>query len=496
LVLAAGGTAALANPGDTIRVSVSSSGAEGDDEVDVGYWNNMSADGRFFVFSSYATNMVAGDTNGNQDVFVHDRLTGTTVRASVDADGAEHAGASYCNAPTISNDGRFVVFDTDGGWASIPGDDNFLPDVYLKDLTTGALTWVSQGVGGVAGDAQSFSGWVSGDGNFVAFESTSTNLIESDTNNLEDVFRWQRSNGTIVRASVDASGNQANGDSFAAGISYDGRYICFDSNAINLVTGDNNFLDDTFRKDMNTGEVLIASVPVGGGENAGGQTLNHGMSQDGNRVCFLSDDPTNRTGTRRNGMIRDIAAGVTYKGSVGDGNVEVPGGSVGSIAISPDGLYFSFRASSDGYVAGDTNGVNDAFVLEIATGRVQIGSVDSAGNSHNGTTAAFTTVSNGGRFQSFYSDADNLVPNDTNGFVDQFAHEFSWEQPPACDPDYNCDGNADQDDVAWLINAIASGNFFSENCGGEKDPDFNSDGNADQDDVAALINTIASTVCP
>jgi hypothetical protein len=72
---------------------------------------------------------------------------------------------------------------------------------------------------------------------------------------------------------------------------------------------------------------------------------------------------------------------------------------------------------------------------------------------------------------------------------------FPSEAPP-CDPDYNCDGNADQDDVAWLINAIASGNFFSENCGVEKDPDFNADGNADQDDVAALINTIASSECP
>jgi hypothetical protein len=73
---------------------------------------------------------------------------------------------------------------------------------------------------------------------------------------------------------------------------------------------------------------------------------------------------------------------------------------------------------------------------------------------------------------------------------------FARQRTVGCDPDFNCDGNADQDDVAWLINAIASGNFFSENCGADKDPDFNADGNADQDDVAALINTIASTVCP
>ena len=126
----------------------------------------ISADGRFVAFSSDATNLVPGDTNGTADVFVRDRQTGTTRRVSVGSGGAQGNGLSV--DPAISADGRFVAFASDAT-NLVPGDTNGADDVFVRDRQTGTTRRVSVGSGGAQGDRVSFDPAISADGRFVAF---------------------------------------------------------------------------------------------------------------------------------------------------------------------------------------------------------------------------------------------------------------------------------------------------------------------------------------
>ena len=168
----------------TERVSVHSLGAEGNDHS---IYPSVSADGRYVAFHSLATNLVPGDTNGVQDVFVRDRQSGTTERVSVDSLGAQ--GNSLSEFPSISADGRYVAFHS---WASnlVPGDTNGWGDVFVRDCQSGTTERVS--VDSLGAEGNYTSGFsrpsISPDGCCVAFESAASNLVTGDTNGEEDVF--------------------------------------------------------------------------------------------------------------------------------------------------------------------------------------------------------------------------------------------------------------------------------------------------------------------
>src|SRR5437867_824550 len=185
-VLAPLATPAGASPGTTERVSVDSAGTQGNSfSLDP----SISADGRFVAFSSLATNLVPGDTNGAFDVFVHDRLTGTTERVSVDSAGTQGHGNS--SEPSISADGRFVAFSS-VATNRVPGDTNAAFDVFVHDRLTGTTERVSVASAGTQGNGSSLDPSISADGRFVAFSSVATNLVPGDTNGKEDVFVHDR----------------------------------------------------------------------------------------------------------------------------------------------------------------------------------------------------------------------------------------------------------------------------------------------------------------
>ena len=173
--------------GVTERVSVSSSEAQ----ANGGSFNSsISADGRFVVFHSYASNLVAGDTNGESDVFIRDRLAGTTERITVDSSGSQANSYSYVTAGepnTVSPDGRFVVFISDAS-NLVDGDTNGEWDVFIRDRQLGLTERVSVSSAGAQTNAISFAGALSSDGRYVAFESTAANLVIGDLNNKDDIF--------------------------------------------------------------------------------------------------------------------------------------------------------------------------------------------------------------------------------------------------------------------------------------------------------------------
>jgi flagellin-like hook-associated protein FlgL len=215
------------------------------------------------VFSSIASNLVAGDTNGQLDVFVHDRQTGTTTRVSVDSSGNEANGDNWNGS--ISGDGRYVVIESSATNLAT-GDTNGVDDIFVHDRQTGTTTRVSVDSSGLEANAGSDSSSVSGDGRYVAFRSTATNLVAGDTNGVDDVFVHDRQTGQTTRISVDNSGAEGNGTSgFGTDISADGQYVAFRSTASNLVAGDTNGVDDVF--------VTLNSLASGGSSSSASFTL-------------------------------------------------------------------------------------------------------------------------------------------------------------------------------------------------------------------------------
>jgi PKD repeat protein len=199
------------------------------------------------VFLSDATNLVEGDTNGMSDIFVHDRLSGETRRVSVASDGTESNLGSY--DPLISADGRFVLFTSDAS-NLVSGDTNGVSDAFVHDSQSGETQRVSVASDGRQGNSRSYyHPSISADGRFVAFTSAATNLVYGDTNLSHDVFVHDLQTGETRLVSLAAGGTQGNNHSVDPFISADGRLVAFHSAASNLVYSDTNGVADVFVQD-------------------------------------------------------------------------------------------------------------------------------------------------------------------------------------------------------------------------------------------------------
>jgi len=216
------------------------------------------------AFRSGATNLVGGDTNAANDIFVHDRATGATTRVSVDSAGVEANG--YSNTLSISADGRHVAFQSNAS-NLVASDTNARPDIFVHDRSTGVTERVSVDSAGVEAGSNSYNPSISADGRYVAFTSWASNLVASDTNGTYDVFVHDRTTGATTRASVDETGLvEGNGWSKNPSISADGRFVAFGSLSSNLVTRDLNRTDDIFVHDRD-GQLCRGRVPTIMGTN-------------------------------------------------------------------------------------------------------------------------------------------------------------------------------------------------------------------------------------
>jgi Tol biopolymer transport system component len=211
------------------RASIAGDGSQANGESGAPH---VSADGRYVVFDSAATNLVGADTNGQTDVFRHDRLTGETLRISVATGGGQVTGISV--NPSISDDGNLIAFASTA-FDLVPGDANGASDVFVRNLAAGTTTRVSANFTGGDADLGSFVPAISGDGRFVAFESSATNLVPGDGNGARDVFVRDLAAATTTRVSVSSTGTEGNGGSSRPAISRDGRFVAFLSSATNLV---------------------------------------------------------------------------------------------------------------------------------------------------------------------------------------------------------------------------------------------------------------------
>jgi Tol biopolymer transport system component len=343
--------------GLTERVSVATDGTQGNRESEVSF---ISTDGRWVVFQSEADNLVADDTNGMTDVFVHDRQTGVTELVSLGIDGAQGNGKSLPRG--ISAGGRYVLFNSSAD-NLVPGDTNGARDLFVRDRANGSVERVSVGYDGEQADKDSWGGAMSADGRFVVFQSSASNLVPGDTNGADDIFVHDREKGTTERVSVSKAGKGGNHSSYEGSISADGRYVAFMSSATNLVPGDTSSLrNDVFLYDRKQKTIQRVSI-----------------------------SPTGREGNNTSG----------------------------SPSISADGRYVAFLSHASNLVSGDTNRMADVFVRDLKTGVTRRVSLNAKGEQAD-KESLMLDLSGDGRWVAFMSMATNLVPHDTNESDDIF----------------------------------------------------------------------------
>ncbi len=273
---------------------------------------------------------------------------------------------------------------------------------------------------------------VSADGHYVAFESLSFILVDGDTNNAWDIFLWDRLNGEITRVSVGGGGTQGNGNSRHPSISWDGRYVAFESEASNLIVGDRNESVDIFVHDRAIGYTSRVSEPSGGG-NAwwpcpppeyecrcpGSGSRNASISADGRYVAFESTACNLDWGEGSGIFVHDRVTEETTRLVLDNGLVRP---SCSSASISGEGRYVACVSSRSYLVANDTNNANDVFVRDRVTARTWCASMGLDGATGMGSSGD-PSISGEGRFVAFESSAPNLAPGDYNGTSDIFVYD-------------------------------------------------------------------------
>jgi Tol biopolymer transport system component len=415
----------------TQRISVSSTGQQSNSNSK---YPHVTPDGRYVVFDSYATNLDPSDTTLYSDVFVRDRLLGTTTLVSVSTNGAQGDGDSYISG--ISDDGKIIVFESEAT-NLVPGDTNNHTDVFVHEMATGKTTRVSVDSAGGQGDGDSYAPVISGNGRFVAFASAADNLVPGDLNVALDVFLYDRVTQITTRVSVDSSGIEAAGSSSNPSIDADGGLVAFDSSAPNLVPGDTNAASDVFVHDNLTGTTTRVSVDSNGVQ---GDMLSYipRISAAGHLVAFVSlanNLAANDVNQTLDVFVHDLQTGQTTLVSANlAGN---PGNSASTFpAISVDERWIAFQSDATNLVANDLAGT-DVYVRDLLAGHTDKMSVSTAGAPGNGSSSS-PSISGDGRFVAYYSSANNLVPGDTNGAQDIFLRDRDATSATSlCDPGAN-----------------------------------------------------------
>jgi len=398
--------------------------------------SSISADGRWIVYESAATDLVAGLTDGNNayDVFLFDRTTGLNVLVS-HASGSltTAAGASF---PEISADGAWVVYSSiSSNLVTGQTDGIFTTDVFLWERTTGTTRLVSHTPGSTTTTGNGDSGGyaISSDGSWIAFDSSSTDLVAgaTDGNDAFDLFLFERSTGTNTLVSHAAgSAATANGSSGVSVLSPDGGHLLFSSRATDLLPGmtDANGAPDLFTWNRATGSVTLVSHAQGSATTAGNEpTFTGALSGDGLFVAF-SSSATNLAGATDTNegtdvFVHDLGSGantaLSYSPPVitasANGNVDY----LHRLITSADGRFIVFQSAADDLVPGqvDANdGGNDTFLYDRETGLTTLVSHSASSSSTTtGNDSSYEAViSRDGRFVAYSAWATDLVAGQTD----------------------------------------------------------------------------------
>ncbi|MBP6785937.1 MAG: PD40 domain-containing protein [Candidatus Promineofilum sp.] len=403
-------TAVLSAGGDAFVPGAPGDGPSGEPSV--------SADGRFVAFASAAANLVPGDENGLQDVFLHDRQTGATILLSA---GLGDEGANgFSGEAAVSADGRFVAFESVAD-NLVPYDNNMESDIFVYDRAAGTLSRASITSGGLQAAGASFEPDISADGRYLVFASTAINLDVADDSPSSDIFIHDRQTGQTALVSLDSTGQGGTGFAGQPVVSADGRLVAFASDADDLVSGDSNGVADIFVRDRPAGKTTRVSLGAAGKE-ADAESFDPAISADGLVIAFasyatnLSDEAT---GQRANIFIRDRTSGetvlITRAAGGPDGDSQRP-------RLSGDGRYVAFASSAANLTAApDANNASDIFIHDRTTAETELVSMGTGGAGNDDSLQPAITTD--GRVVVFASSAANLTADDSNGWSDVFARD-------------------------------------------------------------------------
>jgi Tol biopolymer transport system component len=402
------------------RVSVDSGGSEVDNDS---WYSAISADGRYIAFVSASDELVVDDGNGMRDIFVHDRNTGDTERVSLGEDGQEGDGDSI--NPVISADGRFVAFESQAE-NFVTGDGNGTRDIFVRDRVLGTTELVSM-VNGQAGDGDSRHPAISDDGRFVTFYSTSSDLTPNDGNGVGDVFLYDQQNGTMTAVSMTAQGQTGDLESRNPAVSGDGQFVAFESLATDLAANDGNNASDIFLYSRQNGSLTRISIN-NDGEEGDSHSYKPDLSADGSAVVFqsLAENLWESDSNDKSDVFiyyhDQNNQSLIERASVADGGGQSNGDS-GSASVSADGSYVVFSSFANNLAGGEIYGTNqDIYLYDRQAGAVERISADLLSQEPDGASVN-PDISADGRFVSFDSIASNLVENDSNSHVDVFVRD-------------------------------------------------------------------------
>jgi Tol biopolymer transport system component len=394
---------------------------------DVAELASISANGNFVAFSSVADNLVPGDFNGAEDVFLWERTGGTIIRVSTGPGGIEASGFALTpnSAPAMSADGKVVAFESDSS-NLVDGDNNGMADIFVR--ANGTTTRI-MGQGGVEPNGSSFKPVISGDGNIVVFESVARNMVTAgDTNEAADIYMFNRASGELKRVTTPPFGEQTGIGATNASISSNGQWIAFESEG---------YFDDTTPPNQGTTAIYRYNVAEGKSRlvtRSGDRpqvansrpSFDPSVANDGS-VAFVSRArnlvlPEEGTGTPQASAddifvvrpdLSAVKASVDNGGIGGDGDSYEP-------AISADGQHVAFASLANNLVAGASgNADRDVFVRHLAAGTTELVSKGMGGVVPNG--ASFTpAINENGTYVAFASGAENIAPGDNNAVQDVF----------------------------------------------------------------------------
>ncbi len=476
--------------GTTTLVSVSTNGgnASGASRGSV-----MTPDGRYVAFVCMASNLVAGDTNNIPDVFVRDLQASTTTLASVGAtvitNPLTRSSTGSSESPEITPDGRYVVFYSTA--TNLVSDVMTTGEIYVRDLVAGNTIWASTNARAIFQSATGSTNIVccnysiSDDGQFVAFEACTNSPGTSSANGIilryslqtglndiintnayvprlsyelihdlslspdgrfvayvvnnfttstiattNSIYLWDAQTGTNTLVSISLDNvTPANGLCDAPVISSNGQFVAFISSASNLVTntlaGDYHF----YVRDLQAGVTQLLDADTNGVGVGVDSTAVPAISADGSVVVFDCANllPDNRHQIR-DVFIHTVATGATVLVSASNAALlsQTPDGSSGltSFSTSSNGLFVAFYSDADNLVANDTNGCRDVFVRDLVGGTNILVSVNTNGNASGDDISFDPAISGDGRYVVFTSSADNLVAGDTNQAQDVFVRDL------------------------------------------------------------------------
>lgn len=361
---------------------LASSSASGTPSNGFSMQGSFSPDGTHLLFWSRSTNIAPGATLGFSELYLKDLTTGAVSVVSADPNGVE--GNSDSTNPNNSSqilmfspDGTKVVFES-AATNLVSAGANGHQQIFIKDLTTGAVTLVSVDANGIQGNANSMDFTFSPDGTKVAFDSASTNLIPGGTTG-NHVFVKDLNTGAVTLASTDSNGVAGNGASSFPVFSPDGSQVAFVSASTNLAAGATNTHSQVYVKNLQSGVVTVASADANGNE-ANNDSLYPTFSPDGSKLAFNSISTNLVAGVPSNSevYVKDLALGAITLVSADANGAPANGNSSQLAAFSPDSTKIAFQSASTNLVSG-ANGANQVFVKDLLTGTVTLVSSNAAG---------------------------------------------------------------------------------------------------------------------